>query len=116
MKNMAFCGWTSEHYKDHFEDGKLLVIELGLAIGFSPFCVFDSGIYVCSKCGNELFHSVNKFEHSTAWPAFTQTISSDSVVKEKESKYALRVYCAKCRQRLGHEFLNDGPKAGESRF
>ena len=20
---MSFCGWTSEHYKDHFEDGKV---------------------------------------------------------------------------------------------
>ena len=71
---------------------------------------------MCSKCGHELFQSSHKFEHTSAWPAFTETASPDSVVKEKESSYALRVYCAKCRQRLGHEFLSDGPKPGQSRF
>ena len=71
---------------------------------------------MCSKCGNELFQSEKKFEHRSPWPAFTETVTPGSVTKEKESSYALRVYCAKCRQRLGHEFLNDGPKPGESRF
>ncbi len=74
------------------------------------------GLYVCSKCDNELFLSKKKFEHSSAWPAFTETVTPNSVVKEKESTYALRVYCAKCRQRLGHEFLDDGPNSGDSRF
>lgn len=71
---------------------------------------------MCSKCGNELFVSTKKFEHCSAWPAFTETVTPDCVKKEKESHYALRVYCAKCHQRLGHEFLNDGPKPGDSRF
>ena len=28
----------------------------------------------------------------------------------------LQVSCAKCGNGLGHEFLGDGPKAGQSRF
>lgn len=74
------------------------------------------GVYVCSRCNHELFLSSKKFEHSSPWPAFTETMTPESVVKEKESSYALRVYCAKCRQRIGHEFLNDGPRPGDSRF
>lgn len=74
------------------------------------------GVYVCSKCGNELFHSTKKFEHSSPWPAFTETVRPDSVSKYEESPSALKVSCAKCGNGLGHEFLNDGPKKGQSRF
>ena len=77
---------------------------------------FYTGIYVCSKCGKELFDSSKKFEHTSAWPAFTETISKDSVIKEIESNYAFRVFCVSCRRRLGHEFINDGPRVGESRY
>ena len=65
---------------------------------------------------NELFRSACKFEHSSPWPAFTHTIRPDSVSKYEESPMALKVLCGKCGQGLGHEFLNDGPKKGESRF
>ncbi|KAL5473118.1 hypothetical protein EMCRGX_G027564 [Ephydatia muelleri] len=92
---MAFSGWFSDEvYVGHFEDG----------------------VYVCSKCGNELFYSAKKFKHSSPWPAFTETVRPDSVTKRKESASALKVHCAKCGNGLGHEFLNDGPKKGQSRF
>ena len=75
-----------------------------------------TGIYVCSKCNNELFHSSSKYEHSSDWPAFTSTVRPDSVSKYEESPGALKVSCGKCGNDLGHEFLNDGPKRGVSRF
>ena len=98
---------------------------------FTGFCLFAAlspplpspplpcptpGVYVCSKCGNELFYSTKKFEHSSPWPAFTETVRPDSVSKYQESPGALKVSCAKCGSGLGHEFLNDGPKKGQSRF
>ena len=36
--------------------------------------------------------------------------------QREESPMALKVSCGKCGNGLGHEFLNDGPKAGQSRF
>ncbi|KAM5328701.1 methionine-R-sulfoxide reductase B1 isoform 2-T2 [Glossophaga mutica] len=42
---------------------------------------FDPGIYVCAKCGYELFSSRAKYAHSSPWPAFTETIHPDSVAK-----------------------------------
>lgn len=111
------------------------------------------GIYVCAKCGHELFSSRAKYEHSSPWPAFTETLRGDSVAKREDRPGALKVpipeslgcnekttpglvfrepvrkpdccqplpllfqvTCGKCGNGLGHEFLNDGPKKGQSRF
>lgn len=50
---------AGEKWKDHFETGK----------------------YVCSDCGNDLFTSRAKYEHDSPWPAFSETIHQDSVAK-----------------------------------
>ncbi|KAG8506412.1 Methionine-R-sulfoxide reductase B1 [Galemys pyrenaicus] len=42
------------------------------------------GVYVCAKCGYELFSSRSKYAHSSPWPAFTETIHPDSVAKRPE--------------------------------
>ncbi|KAL7860380.1 hypothetical protein AOLI_G00167290 [Acnodon oligacanthus] len=69
---MSFCSFSGgEIYKTHF----------------------DSGIYVCSKCGYELFSSKSKYEHSSPWPAFTETIHEDSVSKKEERRGAYKVRC-----------------------
>ncbi|KAJ7984706.1 hypothetical protein DPEC_G00357530 [Dallia pectoralis] len=92
---MSFCSFGGgEVFKDHF----------------------TPGMYVCSKCSHPLFSSRSKFSHSTPWPAFTETINEDSVTKKMESYRAFKVRCGKCGNGLGHEFINDGPKEGDSRF
>uniref|UniRef100_A0A8C5WVL7 Methionine sulfoxide reductase B1 n=1 Tax=Laticauda laticaudata TaxID=8630 RepID=A0A8C5WVL7_LATLA len=75
-----------------------------------------TGIYICSKCGYELFSSQSKFLHSSPWPAFTHPIHSDSISKYLERPGAFKVSCGKCGNGLGHEFLDDGPQKGQSRF
>lgn len=92
---MSFCSWFSgEMYRDHFQNG----------------------VYLCSQCGYELFSSKKKFQHSSPWPAFTETVHKDSVSKRPDGPRALKVSCGKCGNGLGHEFLGDGPKKGQSRF
>ncbi|KAK5914131.1 hypothetical protein CgunFtcFv8_008592 [Champsocephalus gunnari] len=54
---------------------------------------FLPGFYVCSECGHKLFSSMSKFEHSTPWPAFSQTIHEDSVTKHPEAWGPLKVSC-----------------------
>uniref|UniRef100_V5IHU5 peptide-methionine (R)-S-oxide reductase n=1 Tax=Ixodes ricinus TaxID=34613 RepID=V5IHU5_IXORI len=93
---MAYCTWFgSEKYRD----------------------TFVSGTYVCSQCGYELFSSRSKFSHTSPWPAFTETVHADSVTKRPEMGRpgTLKVFCGKCNQGLGHEFLKDGPD-NKSRF
>lgn len=61
-------------------------------IDTNTYCLgFIAGIYVCSNCGNELFHSQTKYEHSSPWPAFTHLIREDSVSRVKESATAIKV-------------------------
>lgn len=74
------------------------------------------GVYACSKCGHELFSSAKKYAHSSPWPAFSDTIHSNSVVKHREGHNVFKVRCGKCNNGLGHEFLKDGPSPGKSRF
>ncbi|KAH9508441.1 Methionine-R-sulfoxide reductase B1-A [Bulinus truncatus] len=78
---MSFCTWSkAEYFRDHFE----------------------TGIYACAKCGNELFSSHSKYKHETPWPAFTQTIHPESVRKIPESPSAIKIVCA-CRGRDSDE-------------
>uniref|UniRef100_A0A3Q2FEJ8 Methionine sulfoxide reductase B1 n=2 Tax=Cyprinodon variegatus TaxID=28743 RepID=A0A3Q2FEJ8_CYPVA len=92
---MSFCSFFGgEVFKDHFKPG----------------------IYVCSKCDHELFSSRSKYEHSSPWPAFTETIHKNSVSKYEERPGAYKVKCGSCGNGLGHEFVNDGPAKGVSRF
>ncbi|XP_045139580.1 methionine-R-sulfoxide reductase B1-like [Echinops telfairi] len=76
-------------------------------------------VYMCAKCGYELFSSRSKHEHLSPWPAFTGTIHDDSVAKwpqHNQPDAFTTVSCGKCGHGLGHEFLNDGPKRGQSRL
>ncbi|KAI4822980.1 hypothetical protein KUCAC02_008496 [Chaenocephalus aceratus] len=92
---MSFCSFFGgEVYKDHFQ----------------------TGVYVCSKCDHQLFTSRSKYEHSSPWPAFTETIYEDSVSKQQERPGSYKVHCGKCGNGLGHEFMKDGPGKGMSRF
>uniref|UniRef100_A0A8C9RB60 Methionine sulfoxide reductase B1b n=1 Tax=Scleropages formosus TaxID=113540 RepID=A0A8C9RB60_SCLFO len=67
-------------------------------------------------CKHPLFSSRSKYEHSSPWPAFIETLREDSVTKHMETLSAFKVLCGKCGNGLGHEFINDGPEEGQSRF
>uniref|UniRef100_A0A671RCT6 Methionine sulfoxide reductase B1b n=1 Tax=Sinocyclocheilus anshuiensis TaxID=1608454 RepID=A0A671RCT6_9TELE len=77
---------------------------------------FKPGIYVCSQCGHPLFSSRSKYERSSPWPAFTETIREDSVTKHMETLTAYKVRIRWFFVFISHEFLNDGPEEGLSRF
>lgn len=113
---MSFCSLVSkEIYKDHWKSG-WWQFRRGLLLSFIN-ATLVSGIYCCSKCTFELFSSTSKFEHESIWPAFSDTVHSNSVAKrpERGRPNTLRVYCGKCGNWLGHEFLNQGPN-NKSRF
>ena len=104
---MSFCSWAKQEiHRDNF----------------SP------GTYVCSKCEYPLFSSTEKYKHHTPWPAFTNPVHKDSLIKKMETNKglvdvppglevaALKVLCGKCGNPLGHEFKDDGPGGKGSRF
>lgn len=71
-----------------------------------------TGIYTCAACGNELFHSKNKYDSKSGWPSFDDIMNSTSVVLLPDDAHGLNrieVQCANCGSHLGHVF-DDGPR------
>lgn len=69
------------------------------------------GVYHCSACGHELFHSETKFKSGTGWPSFYNVVKKDNIKETTDSSFGMvrtEVSCSRCGAHLGHVF-NDGP-------
>ncbi|MCP4912443.1 MAG: peptide-methionine (R)-S-oxide reductase MsrB [Oligoflexia bacterium] len=78
----------------------------------------EKGIYTCSNCGHELFHSDTKFKSGTGWPSYYQPIRSENVGEKKDSSFGMtrtEVHCSRCGAHLGHVFP-DGPQPTGLRY
>jgi peptide-methionine (R)-S-oxide reductase len=79
---------------------------------------WDSGIYVCAACGNELFNSNSKFNAGCGWPSFYEALDKTKVIEKKDISHGMErieITCAKCGGHLGHVF-DDGPKPTGLRY
>ena len=75
---------------------------------------WKKGIYKCSKCGNKLFNSEDKFNSGTNWPSFRKSIKNGVKTKLDLSFLMVRteLLCKKCGEHLGHVF-KDGKLRGD---
>jgi peptide-methionine (R)-S-oxide reductase len=65
------------------------------------------GVYVCSGCGQELFHSHTKYDSGSGWPSFWTPISLDNVDLKPDYSMGMErieVVCSRCGGHLGHVF------------
>ena len=79
---------------------------------------WDSGIYVCAACGNELFNSNSKFDAGCGWPSFYEALDKSKVIEKKDISHGMvriEIMCANCGGHLGHVF-DDGPKPTGLRY
>lgn len=76
---------------------------------------WQTGGYMCSKCGTQLFDSNAKFKSGTAWPSFREAIPGTVTTTPDLSLGMNRteILCAKCGQHLGHVF-DDGELCGDT--
>lgn len=69
------------------------------------------GVYHCSGCGQELFHSETKFKSGTGWPSFFDVLKMSHIKKTTDSSFGMtrtEISCSRCGAHLGHVF-EDGP-------
>ena len=67
-----------------------------------------SAVYVCSRCGNDLFEEEKKFDSGTGFPSFWMHIG-DHVRQQFLDSYGrerIQLLCSRCDQHLGHLFPN----------
>ena len=67
------------------------------------------GIYQCSCCENPLYHSKDKYDSKTGWPAFSKTISEKNILYNPKNN---ELRCAQCGLHLGHRTF-DGPTSSK---
>ena len=71
---------------------------------------FEKGVYVDIVTGEPLFSSVDKFESSCGWPAFTKPIEKPTVIELPDNSHGMKRTEVRSRagdSHLGHVFTGD---------
>ena len=87
----------------------------------NPFtCTFEnineSGVYVCVRCGTDLFMTGTKFDSGTGWPSYYEPVSMLNIVEHIDRSLGMirtEVLCARCDSHLGHVFIDGPPPTGK---
>lgn len=95
-------------YRSLTPEEERIIIDKGTERAFTGLYdkFYEAGIYVCKRCGSELYKSTDKFNSNCGWPSFDDEIPG--AISRIKDGFRTEITCNTCNAHLGHVFLNEG--------
>lgn len=107
----------SRYYRPLTKAEERVIVHKGTEAPFSGKYddFYEDGVYVCKRCGAELYRSSDKFDAHCGWPAFDDEIPGAVTRIPDPDGMRTEISCSNCGAHLGHVFLNEGFTAKNTR-
>ncbi len=98
------------NYRELTPEEESVILDGGTEAPFTGEYVDHSqkGIYVCRRCGAELYTSDSKFQSQCGWPSFDDEIEGSVERRPDPDGIRTEILCKNCGAHLGHVFTGEG--------